>query len=177
MLLSCCFLSMKKSYLLTAKSIPDVNNSLTFFTWYERATLGNSLHARSKFWWLIIALTKLMQCVYTAGKIIFSFSKCSEKMIFPKKSHWNMIFLVSLGKMIFPFPENMILFFRPKMKDDLFLKNIWEFDIFFKCSEKIVFPKISHWNMIFLVSSGKMAFLFIENMTSFLGGKWKMIFL
>ena len=31
----------------------------------------------------------------TARKTIFSFSKCSKKLIFPKKSHWNMIFLVS----------------------------------------------------------------------------------
>ena len=30
-----------------------------------------------------------------------------------------MIFLVLPGKMIFLFPENMILFFRQKMKDDL----------------------------------------------------------
>ena len=30
-----------------------------------------------------------------------------------------MIFLVLSGKMIFLFPENMVLFFRQKMKDDL----------------------------------------------------------
>ena len=35
-----------------------------------------------------------------------------------------MIFLVSAGKMIFPFPQNMILFFRLKMKDDLSQKTI-----------------------------------------------------
>ena len=79
-----------------------------------------------------------------------------------------MIFLVSSGKMIFLFPENMILFFRQKMKDDLSLKNAWKYDIFFKCSEKIVFSKKSHWNMIFLLSSGEMAFLFSENMIFFL---------
>ena len=105
---------------------------------------------------------------FTTWKTIFSFSKCSEKMIFPKKSHWNMIFLVSSGKMIFLFPENMILFFRRKMKDDLSQKNTWKYDIFFKCSEKMVFPKKLHWNMIFLISWGKMAFLFPENMIFFL---------
>ena len=62
-----------------------------------------------------------------------------------------MIFFVSSGKMVFLFPENMILFFRRKMKDDLSEKITWKY-IFFKCSEKIVFPKKSHWNMIFLVS-------------------------
>ena len=45
------------------------------------------------------------------------FSRCSEKIVFAKKSNWNMIFLVSSGKMIFLFPENMILFFRQKMND------------------------------------------------------------
>ena len=56
-----------------------------------------------------------------------SFLKCSEKMVFPKKLHWNMIFLVVLfGKMIFLFPENMILFFRRKMKDDLSQKKYME---------------------------------------------------
>ena len=79
--------------------------------------------------------------VSTARETIFSFSKCSEKIIFPKKSHWNMIFLVSSGKIIFLFPENMVLFVRRKMKDNLSQKNTWKYDAFFKCSEKMVFPK------------------------------------
>ena len=52
-----------------------------------------------------------------------------------------MIFLLSAGKMMFLFPKNVILFFLRKMKDDLFKNNTWKYDIFFKCSEKIVFPK------------------------------------
>ena len=64
-------------------------------------------------------------------------------------SHWNMTW-IALGydtscttswKMIFFFPENMILFYRRKMKDDLSQENTWKHDIFFKCSEKIAFPK------------------------------------
>ena len=39
----------------------------------------------------------------------------------------------------------------------------------------MVFPKHLHWNIIFLVLSGKVMFLFPENMI--LDGKWKMIFL
>ena len=62
----------------------------------------------------------------TAQKSIFSFSKCSEKMTFPKKSDWNMIFLVPSGNMIFLFPENMILSFRRKMKDNLSQKKYME---------------------------------------------------
>ena len=90
----------------------------------------------SDFLWLI-------QGINTARKTIFSFSKCSEKMIFPKKSRWNMIFPVLSGKMIFPFPKNMIWFFRHKGKDDLSQKNTLKRDVFFKCSEKMVFPKKS----------------------------------
>ena len=44
-----------------------------------------------------------------------------------------MIFLVLSGKMIFLFPENMILFFRHKRKDDISQKNVCKNDIFFKC--------------------------------------------
>ena len=77
-----------------------------------------------------------------AQKTMFSFSKCSEKMVFPKKSRWNMTFLILSGKIIFLFPENIILFFKWKMKDYLSQENKWKYDIFFKCSEKTVFPKI-----------------------------------
>ena len=59
------------------------------------------------------------QVVITARKTIFSFPKCSEKIVFLKKSHWNIIFLVSSRKMVFLFPESMMLFFRRKIKDDL----------------------------------------------------------
>ena len=55
----------------------------------------------------------------TERKTIFSYSKCSEKIVFLKKSHWNMIFLVSSRKMVFLFPESMMLFFGRKIKDDL----------------------------------------------------------
>ena len=55
----------------------------------------------------------------TARKTIFSFSGRPEKIVFPKKLRWNMIFLVLLGKMIFLFPENMTLRVRRKMKNDL----------------------------------------------------------
>ena len=95
-----------------------------------------------------------------AGKTIFSFSKCSEKMVFPKKSHWNMIFLVLSGKMIFLFPENIILFFRRKMKDDqkkygnmIFSSNVLK---------RWSFQKILHW-----ILYGKMILFLPENMISF----------
>ena len=57
---------------------------------------------------------------------------------FQKNFPWNMIFLVSSGKMIFLFPENVILFFRRKMKNHLSpkkkkkkkKKNTWTYNIF-----------------------------------------------
>ena len=52
-----------------------------------------------------------------------------------------MILLVLLGKVMFLFPENMILHLRRKMKDDLSQKNTWKYDIFFKLSGKMVFSK------------------------------------
>ena len=54
-----------------------------------------------------------------------------------------MIFIVLSGNIIFLFPENIILFFRRKMKNDLSQKNTWKYDTFFKCSEKIFLPKNS----------------------------------
>ena len=74
----------------------------------------------------------------TAWKTIFSFSGRPEKTVFPKKFRWNMIFLVLLEKMIFLFPEIMILLLERKMKDYLSQENTWKYDVFFKCSEKIV---------------------------------------
>ena len=95
----------------------------------------------------------------TAQKTIFSFSKCFEKMVFPKISHWNMIFLVLSGKTIFLFPKNMILFFRHKRKDDLsqkipgnimFSSNVWK---------RRSFQKNRTWTWSFFVISGKMVFI------------------
>ena len=55
--------------------------------------------------------------IFTAQKTIFSFSKYSEKMVFPKKLHWD-IFLLSSGKMAF-FSWKCDIFSRRKVKDDL----------------------------------------------------------
>ena len=52
-----------------------------------------------------------------------------------------------------------------------FSKNTRKYDVFFKCFEKMVFPKKSHWNMTFLASSGKMTSVFLETMIFFLW--WK----
>ena len=66
---------------------------------------------------------------------ISPFPKCSKKIVFSKKLHWN---LVLSGKMVFRFFENTILFFRQKMKDDLSQKIYWNM-IFSVCLVKIIF--------------------------------------
>ena len=73
----------------------------------------------------------------------------------------------------------MILFFRHKRKDDISPKNTWKYDIFFKCSEKMVFTRNLRLSMIFFVISEKMVFLFPRKHDIFsLDGKWKkMIFI
>ena len=66
-------------------------------------------------------------------------------------------------------------------KDDI--SFLWKYDIIFQVEKwnmaflfwKMVFQKTLHWNMIFLISWGKITFHFPENMIS--NGKWKMIFL
>ena len=50
-------------------------------------------------------------------------------MIFPKKSHWNMIFLLSSGKMAFLFPENMIFFLWTENERWFFSKYTWKYDV------------------------------------------------
>ena len=99
----------------------------------------------------------------------YIFFKCSEKMVFPKKSHWNKIFIVVLsGKMIVLFPKYMILFFRHKMEDDLSQKDTWNKIFFSNAPKRWFIQKKLSWNMIFLVLSGKMVFFFREGMIFFL---------
>ena len=120
----------------------------------------------------------MIRPVYIARKTIFSFSRQPEKMVFPKKSCWNMIFLVLSGKIMFPFPENMILHLRRKMKDDLSQKNTRKYGIFFKLSEKMVFSKraaLGH-DLSCIISKDGIFFPRKHDISS-LGRKWEMTFL
>ena len=56
-------------------------------------------------------------------KPYFLFPNVLKRWFFQKKLRRNMVFLVLSGKMTFLLPENMILFFRDKRKDDLSQKN------------------------------------------------------
>ena len=89
-----------------------------------------------------------------------------------------MIFLVSSGKMIFLFPENMIVFFRRKMKDDLsktkymeiwyILQMFWKDGLSKKLALECDLSYIMRKDGISF--SRKYDIFFTE-------GKWKMIFL
>ena len=114
--------------------------------------------------------------IVAARKTIFPFSRCPEKVVFPKKLCWNMIFLAFLGKMIFLFPENMILYLRRKMKDDFSQKNTRKY-IFFKLSEKMVFPKMAAPAHDLSFLSGKMVFFSRKHDIFSLGRKWEAAFL
>ena len=59
--------------------------------------------------WVTVSSPTGIGTSVTALKTTFSFSRRPEKMVFPKKSRWNMIFLVLLGKIMFLFLENMVL--------------------------------------------------------------------
>ena len=81
---------------------------------------------------------------FTARKTIFYFSKCSKTIVFSKNTALEYDLSCIIRRVDFFSPENMILFFRQKMKDHL--------------SQKI------QRNMIFSVYSVKIVSLFPSNM-------------
>ena len=110
----------------------------------------------------------LFHCHFTAQKTIFYFSKCSEKMVFLKRLHWNIIFLVLLGKMIF---------FREKMKD-VFVKKIHENMTFYSnVLRRWSFQRNRTGTWSFLYYLERWYFFTWKYDIFSLGGKWKMIFL
>ena len=91
--------------------------------------------------------------------------------VFPKKSSWNMIFLVLLGKIMFLFVENTILTLGGKWKM-IFFKKIQGNMIFSSgLPKRRSFQKGPRRDMIFLVLSGKMVFFFPKARYFFLGQK------
>ena len=107
-------------------------------------------------------------------------SRCPEKMVFPKISHWTMIFLVLSWKMIFLLPENMILPPRQKIKDDLSKKKkknthmgIWYF--LHVSWQDGLFKKIALEHDLCCITWKDGIFSRKYDIFS-LGGKWKMIF-
>ena len=74
---------------------------------------------------------KIVEQRCTEQKTIFKFSKCSEKMVFPERSHLNMIFLVLSGQW-----KIWYFFFGQTMEDDLSQEihgNITFSEYMYKC--------------------------------------------
>ena len=126
-------------------------------------------------------------------KTYFLFPNVLKRWSSKNKMHWNKVFVVVLlGKMIFLFLEDIILFFRRKMKDHFSQKDTRENDIFcmlgkdgisFSYKNDITLlsknprrssPEKCTLEMTFLVSLKKMIFI-IENMVFPLIGKLNMI--
>ena len=84
-------------------------------------------------------------------KAIFSFSKCSEKMIFPKNRTRIWSFLYYQERWYFFFPKISYYSLDGKGKMIFLKKNIWNYDIFFKCSERWSFQKkyIGIWTFLY----------------------------
>ena len=118
----------KANSLLSVSHITKIIKFIFRITW--SCFLNNSVYKKL-----------LKQMLTLHGKPYFLFARHPERMVFSKKSCRNLIFLVLSGKTIFLFPERLILPLRRKMKDDLSLKSTPKYDIFFKCSEKMVFSK------------------------------------
>ena len=110
-------------------------------------------------------------CSNTARKTILSFSRRPEKIVFPKKLRWNLIFLVLLEKVIFLFRENMILprdgkwkmiFLKKKNNNKIHGNMIFTSNVLKRWS----FQKGPRRDMIVLVLSGQVVF-FPKNMLFF----------
>ena len=85
-----------------------------------------------------------------ARKTIFSFSKCFEKMVFRKNCTgiWSFLYYQERWYLFSPKIWSYSLDAKGKM---IFLKkNTWKYDVFFRCSEKIIFPKILTGRWYFL---------------------------
>ena len=82
------------------------------------------------------------------------------KDVLSKKLHWIMILLVLSRKMIFLSPENMILFFMRKRKDDLSQKVIGNTMFSSNILKRWFFQIIRTWTWSFFVISGKIVLLF-----------------
>ena len=98
------------------------------------------------------------------------------KMVFSKKLRCNMIFLILSGKMIFIFPENMILPLGRKMKDDLSQKMHGNMTFSSNVLKRWSFQKGLGWDIIFLALSGKMVLFSQKHDIFSLGGKRGAIF-
>ena len=112
--------------------------------------------------------------IYTLhGKPCFLFPDVLKRWSFQKNSAGTWSLLYYRKRWYFFFPKTWTCSIDGKRKMIFLEKYSWKCDIFFKCSEKMVFSKMLHWDMIFLVLSGKIVFFFAKTWYFFLGRKLK----
>ena len=102
------------------------------------------------------------------GKPYFVFRNVLKRWSFQKIApEYDLSCIIRKDDISFPRKYDLVLYVENE-RLYFFKKSTRKYDIFFKCSEKTVFPKKSHWNMIILLSSGKMTFLFPPKKICFL---------
>ena len=103
------------------------------------------------------------------GKPYFLFPGVLKRWSFQKKSRWNIILLVLLGKIMFLFLENMILTLDGKWK--LIFSEKVQGNMIFSSGlpKRWSFQKGPRQEMIFLVLSRKIVFFFPKTRCFFLG--------
>ena len=107
-------------------------------------------------------------------KPYFLFANVLKRCSFQKNCTGIWSFLNHQKRWFFLFPKIWSYSLDTKRKMLFLKKNTWKCNIFFNCSEKMLFPRNSRLNGVFIVISGKMAFLFSRKYAIFcLDGKWK----
>ena len=118
-------------------------------------------------------------CYQSISAIFNQNMHCMENHIFLFRTPWtcwNMIFLVLLGKMIFPFPENIILHLRRKIKDYLSLKIHRNIKFSSGPQKRWSFQKAPCRHLIFFVLSANMVFFSRTPDLFSSGRKWNTAF-
>ena len=87
---------------------------ILYFRWKTKDDLSQKTKTRTK------KKNKKKTCKYDIS------CKCSGKLVFPENLHLSMIFLVFSEKVLFLFAENIMLFFRQKMKGHISQKKYME---------------------------------------------------
>ena len=100
---------------------------------------------------------------------------CTKNHIFFFQMFWKDISCIIRKDDIF-FPENMILFFRRKMKDDLSQKTTWKYDTFSNAPKRLSFQKNRTETLSLLYCLEKWGLFFRKYDTFSLDGKWTMVF-
>ena len=121
-----------------------------------------------------IKIVWINPCAGSSVCLTSAYTHCTENRVFFFRTSWKdglskknpartWSLLYYRKRWYFFFPKTWTYSIDGKRKMIFLEKNSWKCDIFYKCSEKMVFSKMLHWDMIFLVLSGKIVYFFREN--------------